>query len=75
MAENFDRISAAELAALARSPAGQQLMALLQQSGGPQLQQAAGKAAAGDLSGAKDLLTPLLADPRIQDLLAQLGGR
>ena len=75
MAEKFDPRSTEEIMALASSPAGQQLLALLQQSGGSQLQQAMGRAAAGDLAGAKELLSPLLSDPRILALLGQLGGR
>lgn len=75
MAEQFGSLSTEDMMALASSPAGQQLLALLQQSGGNQLQQAMGKAAAGDMAGAKDLLSPLLSDPRIRALLGQLGGR
>ena len=75
MAEKFDCFSTAEMMALARSPAGRQLLALLQQSDTGQLQQAMGKAAAGDLTAAKALLAPMLSDPRIQELLGQLGGQ
>ena len=32
-------------------------------------------AAAGDMAGAKELLSPALADPKIQALLAQMGGQ
>lgn len=75
MAEKFDELSTAEMMALARSPAGQQLLALLQQSGGGQLRQAMEKAAGGDMAGAKEVLAPLLSDPRIRALLGQLGGQ
>lgn len=75
MAEKFNGFSTEDIMALAGSPAGQQLLSLLQQSGGAQLQSAADKAAAGDLTGAKELLTPLLRDPKIRALLGMLGGQ
>ena len=75
MAEKFDQYSMEEMMAVAKSPAGQQLLALLQQSAGRDMQQAVRKAAAGDMAGAKELLSPALADPKIQALLAQMGGR
>ena len=75
MAEKFEQFSKDDLMALAGSPAGQQLLTILQQSGGPEMQQALGKAAAGDLAGAKELLAPILADPQIRALLSRLGGK
>ena len=75
MAEKFDQFSTVDMMALAGSPAGQQLISLLRQAGGADLQNAMGRAAAGDMAGAKAMLAPLLADPRIQALLEQLGGR
>ena len=75
MAEKFDQYSMEDVMAMAKSPAGQQLLALLQQSAGRDMQQAVRKAAAGDMAGAKELLSPALADPKIQALLAQMGGR
>ena len=75
MAEKFDQFSMTDMMALAQSPAGQQLLSLLRQSGGATVQQAMGKAAAGDLEGAKAVLAPMLADPRVQSLLGQLGGK
>ena len=75
MAEKFDQFSPETLSALAASPAARQLMEMLTRSGGPQMQQAAAKAAAGDMAGAREMLAPLLADPKIQALLGQLGGR
>lgn len=59
---------------LAKSPAGQQLLALLQNSGGPQLQQAAKHAASGDYTQAQQAISGLLENPEIQALLKQLGG-
>lgn len=74
MEEKFQQFSMSDVTELARSPAGQQLLALLRQSGGESARQAMAKAAAGDLEGAKTLLAPLLADPRIRALLGSLGG-
>ena len=59
---------------LAASPQGQQLAALLQQLGGTDLQQTLDKAAAGDFSGAKQLLSALMRDPAARRILEQLGG-
>lgn len=59
---------------LAGTPEGKQLAALLQQLGGPDLQRAVDRAAAGDLSMAKQALDTILKDPQAQKLLQQLGG-
>lgn len=57
-----------------QTPAGQQLMQFLKANGGTAAQEAAAQAAAGDLSGAKSTLSPLLSNPELQALLRQLGG-
>ncbi len=59
---------------LARSPAGQQLMALLQQADQGKLRSAAGMASGGDLEGAKNQLAGLLESPQLQALLKQMEG-
>lgn len=64
----------AQLARLAQSPAGQQLLALLQKNSDEALQTAAAQVSAGDLSQAGKTLAPLLDDPEIKKLLQQLGG-
>lgn len=58
---------------LAKSPAGQQLIRMLQQNGGDALQTAVEKAAAGDYAQAKQMLSALLESPDIQNLLEQMG--
>lgn len=58
----------------AQSPAGQQLLQLLVQTGGKDVQQAMEQAAAGDLTQAKKLLTILLQNPQTRQLLLQFGG-
>lgn len=59
--------------ALAGSPAARELMALLRQKGGDELQNALNKAAQGDMESAKQVLSPLLSSPEVQQLLKQLG--
>lgn len=67
--DEFDMRKAMDLAA---SPAGRQLLALLQTQSGPQLRQAMAKAAAGDYEAAKSSLSSLLEQPEVKKLLKQL---
>ncbi len=57
-----------------QTPAGQQLLQFLKTNGGSAVHNAAAQAAAGNLTGAKETLAPLLDDPQLQALLRQLGG-
>lgn len=57
----------------ASTPAGQQLLNMLQQSNNPALQQAMQKAAEGDFQQAKQAMSALLQDPQIKKLLEQMG--
>lgn len=61
-----------EILRLAQSPAGQQLVSLLQRTGGTQLQNAVAMASGGDYEQAKQALSSLLASPEAQALLKQL---
>ena len=61
-------------ARLANSDAGQQLLALLREADPAILQAAMNQATTGNMQGAKDALTPLMASEQIQKLLRQLGG-
>jgi len=63
-----------QVLALLRSPAGQQLVEYLNKNGGTIAQSAAAQASAGDLSGARNTISPLLENPELQALLRQLGG-
>lgn len=58
---------------IAATPAGQELIRLLQRSGGDDLKQAMERAAAGDYSGAQKTLSALLQTSEAQKLLDQLG--
>ena len=60
---------------LAKSPAGQQLLAMLRQADSGQLQQAVQQANAGNYTSAQQTLQSLLDDPQVKLLLQQLGGK
>lgn len=70
-------IDPSEVQKIAQSPAGQQLLSLLQRTGGQNLQHAMQQASAGDYEGAKEVLSGLLSSPEARRLLRQLeeGGR
>ncbi len=59
---------------LMKSPAGQQLINLLQSSDDPALRKAKQLSASGKMNEAKDALQHLAANEEIQKLLSQLGG-
>ena len=75
MVEKNIPFSKSDLAALARSSAGQALFAKLQHTNDAQLLRAMSLAASGDMAGAGAILTPLLSDPKIRALVEQLGGQ
>lgn len=58
-----------QLLHLAQSPEGKKLIRLLQQSGGDSLKQAI---ASGDLTRAKEILSPLLRDSELEALVKKL---
>lgn len=59
---------------LAGTPAGQQLIKLLQQQGNVDFQAAMSSAAQGNYDQAKQALSSLMNSPEIMALLQQLGG-
>lgn len=61
-----------ELIRLAQTPAGKQLIALLQRQGGTKLHLAISNAANGDFTRAKEVLSDLLSAPEAQALLNEL---
>ena len=65
----------ARLRAMAASPEGQRFLAGIQRSGGASLGKALEDAAKGDPAQAQQLLTTLLRDPQLRQLLQQMGGR
>lgn len=75
MDNNSNNIPIQEVMRLAKTPAGQQLIALLQQSDPTALRNAAEQASGGHYQQAKNTLEPLLSSPEIQKLLKQLGEK
>ena len=69
--QNFSMEQAMKLAA---TPAGKQLITMLQQRGGDDFQKAMASAASGNFEMAKDSLSTILQDPKITALLKELGG-
>lgn len=74
MQKNSENFSVQEAMRLAKSDAGQQLLAHLRQTDSVQLQQAMDQAAAGDYSQVKQTLSSLLESEEVKALLKQLGG-
>ena len=68
-----NQISMEQIKALAASPAGKKLMAMIQKASPKDLQAAKSSAQKGDLAAAKESLSSLLKDPNIQSLLKDLG--
>ena len=64
-----------EVMRLAQSPAGQQLLAMLQQADTAKLQQAMTQAKTGDFSQASQTLSGILSSPEAQRLMKELGGK
>jgi thioredoxin-like negative regulator of GroEL len=71
--QNADPQSIQQAMRFAGTPEGQQLLRILQQNGGDALQKAMEKAAAGDMTQAKQTLSALLQNEEAQKLLKQLG--
>ncbi len=70
--ENMPNMS--DLMKLAQSPAGQQLLTMLQNSNDPALENAMSQASAGNMAEAKKALSSLLSSPQAQALLKQMEG-
>lgn len=74
MEQISNNFSYQDILRIARSPAGQQLIALLQQKGGNELQNAIQDASGGDYGKAKASISQILSTPEAKALLEQLGG-
>ena len=70
--QNF---SAQEAMRLAKTPAGQQLIAMLQKADTKAVKEAMSQASNGNMEQAKNVLEPILSSPEIQQLIRQLGGK
>ena len=75
MAQNqFQNFSMEQAMAFAASPAGQQLIKMLQKKGNADLTKAQEHAAAGNMAQAKEALASILSDPEVIELLKHFGG-
>lgn len=63
-----------DLMKLAQSPAGKQLLAMLQNTNDGSLENAVKQASAGNMAEAKNALSSLLSSPQVQALLKQMEG-
>lgn len=75
MEKKSQDFSKEDMMRMASSPAGQQLLALLQQKDSAALAQAVAQAKAGNMAGAGQALSNLLASPEVQRLIKELGGK
>ena len=75
MEKKFQDFSMDEVMRLAKSPAGKQLIAMLQQQNNGQLQQAMTQAKSGDYANASKTVSDMLSSPEAQKLLKELGGK
>lgn len=74
MEKNSQNFSMEEAMKMANSPAAQQLIAILQQTNGAQLQKAAELAAAGDMKSAGKIVNGLLSgNSQAQKIAEELG--
>ena len=74
MQKNSGNFSMEDAKNLANSPAGQQLLTMLQRSDPAALSAAMAQASKGNMQQAKEALEPLLSSKELQALLKQLGG-
>ena len=73
MQKNSQDFSMQEALRLAKTPAGQQLLAMLQRADAEKIRQVMDQASAGDMDQAKKSISALLDTPEAKALLAQLG--
>ena len=59
---------------LAGTPEGQQMIRILQELGGTDLQKSMDAAAAGDFHQARQTIAALMNDPQARQILSRLGG-
>ena len=75
MEKKSQEFSKEDIMRIASSPAGQQLLALLQQKDSTALTQAVAQAKAGNMAGAGQTLSALLATPEAHKLIKELGKK
>lgn len=72
MAQNFDHFSQSDLTRMMQKPEAQALLTRLRQLDSSALQRAVQQAMRGNTEGAKELLSPLMRDPDVQDLAGKM---
>ena len=75
MEKKSQDFSMEEVMRIAKSPAGQQLIALLQQKDSAALAAAADHAKSGNYAQAGQTLSAMLSSPEAQKLMKELGGK
>ena len=75
MEKKSQDFSMEDMMRIAKSPAGQQLLALLQQKDSAALAQATAQAKSGNYAQAGQTLNALLSSPEAQKLMKELGGK
>ncbi len=75
MQKKSQDFSMEEIMRLAKSPAGQQLIAMLQKQDNSKVEQAVSQAKTGDYAQASQTLSAMLSSDEAQKLLKELGGK
>ena len=75
MEKKSQDFSMEEVMRIAKSPAGQQLIALLQQKDSVALAEATAQAKSGNYAQAGQTLRTMLSSPEAQKLMKELGGK
>ena len=75
MQKKSQDFSKEEIMRLAKSPAGQQLIAMLQKQNNGELEQAVQYAKTGNYAQASQTLSTMLSSAEAQKLLKELGGK
>ena len=75
MEKKSQDFSMEEIMRMAKSPAGQQLMAMLNNQDSQRVAQAAAQAKSGDYAKAGQTLKDMLSSPEAQRLMKELGGK
>ena len=75
MQKNSQDFSMQEALRLAKSPAGQQLLAMLRSTDSDRLEKAAAEVSAGNYTDAGKTIRQLLSSPEIRKILDDMGGK
>ncbi|MGM9605068.1 MAG: hypothetical protein ACI3XG_08375 [Faecousia sp.] len=74
MAKDSGGIDFSELMKIANSPAGQELISLVQKNKGEHFDEAMQQAQAGDFSQAQAMISQILSTPEAKDLMKKIRG-